>query len=296
MAVLAGAYLLVRGSLPELEGTRALPGLQASVTVTRDALGVVEIVGRSRLDVARATGFVHAQERFFQMDLMRRDASGELAALLGPAAVDRDRDRRRHRFRQVASEVIENEPPARRELLRAYAHGVNAGIEALPVRPAEYLLLDAVPEPWHGADSILIIFAMYLQLQDELGADEARTGALRDQLPAGLFQFLTQPGTSWDAPIVGEIPPAFPIPDAGVCDLRRAPSSVLAAGRAPELEEGIQAVGDEHAAGLGSPAAKPVLLKGVEVQDNVPDPDPYPGRAAPFRGEHAVGKILNGEM
>src|SRR5688572_26309136 len=68
-------------SLPQLVGTRVLSGLSATVTVGRDSLGVPAIKGTARLDVARALGFVHAQDRFFQMDLSRRRAAGELSEL-----------------------------------------------------------------------------------------------------------------------------------------------------------------------------------------------------------------------
>ena len=63
-------------SLPQLDGTRVLPGLSSTVRVQRDGLGIPTISGNTRVDVARATGFVHAQERFFQMDLSRRQAAG----------------------------------------------------------------------------------------------------------------------------------------------------------------------------------------------------------------------------
>src|SRR5574341_1985951 len=76
-------FITLRASLPQLEGTRAVPGLSGPVRIERDALGVPTVRGGSRLDVALATGFLHAQDRFFQMDLMRRQASGELAALFG---------------------------------------------------------------------------------------------------------------------------------------------------------------------------------------------------------------------
>src|SRR5687768_9443920 len=82
-AAAGGGWLWFRGqlraSLPQLDGTHQRAGLDATVTVTRDALGIPTIQGASRRDVARATGFVHAQDRFFQMDLTRRRPAGELA-------------------------------------------------------------------------------------------------------------------------------------------------------------------------------------------------------------------------
>ena len=98
IAALTGTAVF-RGSLARLDGRGAVPGLEAAVAIERDALGVPRITAGSREDAARALGWLHAQERFFQMDLLRRSAAGELAALLGPALVPTDRDIRRHRFR-----------------------------------------------------------------------------------------------------------------------------------------------------------------------------------------------------
>ena len=100
LLLVLAAWWAMRGSLPALDGELALPGLSAPVTVTRDALGVVTIEAANAVDAARALGYVHAQERWFEMDLMRRSAAGELAALFGPIAVDVDRQHRVHRLRE----------------------------------------------------------------------------------------------------------------------------------------------------------------------------------------------------
>jgi len=92
----------LNGGLPDIDGESVLEGLAAQVVVERDAAGVPTLRGEGRVDVARALGFVHAQERFFQMDLMRRRAAGELAELLGASAVDIDRYHRVHRMRERA--------------------------------------------------------------------------------------------------------------------------------------------------------------------------------------------------
>ena len=86
----AVVYATVHGSLPPLDGKRAVAGPTGEVAIERDALGVVTIIGRSRTDVAFATGFAHAQDRFFQMDLGRRMAAGRLSELFGDAALDTD--------------------------------------------------------------------------------------------------------------------------------------------------------------------------------------------------------------
>jgi len=127
-------YLSVRASLPVLEGERALPGLGADVVVERDSLGVPTIRGQSRADVARATGFVHGQERCFQMDLLRRSAAGELSGLFGSAALETDKTARRHQFRKRARAAYESLPADEKAILDAYAAGVNDGVAALGKR------------------------------------------------------------------------------------------------------------------------------------------------------------------
>jgi len=92
-------WLLLRGSLADLDGEHALPGLAKPVTIERDALGVVTITAGSQADAMRALGHVHAQERYFEMDLMRRSAAGELSALFGPKAIEADKRMRVHRLR-----------------------------------------------------------------------------------------------------------------------------------------------------------------------------------------------------
>src|SRR4026207_923831 len=104
LGLAAGLYVRaqLRASLPQLDGTLRVAGLSAPVTVARDGLGIPTSRGASREDVARAMGVLHAQERFFEMDLSRRRAAGELSALVGPRALAGDRQLRPHRFRAQA--------------------------------------------------------------------------------------------------------------------------------------------------------------------------------------------------
>ena len=182
VTVAGGGYLrIVLGrSLPVTDGTLRLAGLTQPVTVTRDALGVPTIKAQSRVDLARAVGFVHAQERFFQMDLQRRQPAGELSALVGPAAVNADRAMRVHRFRHIAREALTYSPPEYKAELEAYAAGVNAGLAALAAPPFEYLVLRTTPEPWTPEDSMLTAIAMYVTLQGAQREYEATLGAMHD--------------------------------------------------------------------------------------------------------------------
>ncbi|MCC7200210.1 MAG: penicillin acylase family protein [Gammaproteobacteria bacterium] len=220
LALLA-LWLAIRASLAGLEGTETVPGLSAAVTVERDALGVPVIRGQTRLDVARATGYVHAQERFFQMDLMRRASAGELAALVGPAVLEPDRRARRHRFRDVARRVLAAARPDERALLDAYADGVNAGLAALGARPFEYLLLRQAPRAWQAEDSVLTLLAMWMDLQGGGLREEQQLDLLQASLPASVSAFIISRDPAYDAALDDSVSVAAALPTASEYDLRR---------------------------------------------------------------------------
>jgi len=219
VAALAG-WLVLRASLPRLDGRAARSGVHAEVRVSRDAAGVPTITAQNRSDLAFALGYVHAQDRFFQMDLLRRAAAGELAALLGPALLPADRELRRHRFRDVAERAVASLDAPSRALLDAYANGANAGLSALRARPFEYWLLRVDPKPWSAVDSVLCGHAMFLQLQDSTGHLQLQRGLLRATLPEALWRFIEAGASEWDAAIDGSQsePPRIPTP--GEVDLR----------------------------------------------------------------------------
>ncbi|MBB6599185.1 penicillin acylase family protein [Luteimonas sp. MC1825] len=223
LAALAGWWAL-RASLPLLDGNAGLSGLAAPVTVTRDALGVATIDAGTEADAMRALGYVHAQERYFEMDLMRRTAAGELAALFGPVALDADRAHRVHRMRARIAANLDAILGDRRAQLDAYVEGVNAGLAALDVRPWPYLLLRTAPEPWRAEDSALVAFAMYFDLQDAGNARELALWKVRPHLPAALHALVTHAGSSWDAPLSGDAIGDATLPGADVLDLRRLPA------------------------------------------------------------------------
>jgi penicillin G amidase len=212
-------WLTLRASLATLDGERALPALTAPAEAQRDARGYLTVTAENRLDAARALGFVHAQERFFQMDLMRRNAAGELSALVGAKALPLDKARRLHRFRHRAETGIAALPADERALLDAYVSGVNAGLAGLSARPPEYLLLRQQPQPWAAADTVLVAYGMYLDLQGSQGRDDVATGLLHAAVPADWYAFLTQHSADWQAAMddsrVAAVPlPAGPLPDA----------------------------------------------------------------------------------
>lgn len=216
VAILAGGiWWQLRASLPQLDGQARVTGLSGRVIVERDALGAPTIRAANRVDAARALGFLHAQDRFFQMDLMRRVASGELAELFGEAALKQDQAARLHRFRARAERVREMSPSATRALMEAYADGVNTGLRSLGASPPEYLLLRAHPQPWRPEDSCLVAYAMFMSVQDATGRDDLHEALLHQVLPPAAVEFFGWHARSWEAPLDGSQLPQARLPAPG---------------------------------------------------------------------------------
>ena len=219
--VLAIGWRLLAGSRPQTNGNVTLKGLSAPVTIVRDADGIPTITAQSRRDLAFAIGYVHGQERFFQMDLQRRVAAGELAALVGPKALPVDEKHRLHRFRALAEQELALMNPSQRKFMAAYTAGVNAGLTHLSVRPWQYLLLDTKPQPWTDADTVLTIDTMFFDLnQDGDNPRELDIARMRAVLPRALADFLLSPSPRWEAPMRGGATQPIPPPAASVFDLR----------------------------------------------------------------------------
>jgi len=210
------AYTLLMMSLPVIDGEFAVTGIRSEITIERDSAGIPVITASNRADLAFGTGYVHGQDRFFQMDLTRRNAAGELAELFGEVALPLDRRHRFHRFRVRAEAIVAGLPDDQRRILSAYADGVNAGLADLRARPFEYFLTGTDPEPWAAADSLLAVFSMYLQLNDETAIRDVRRGLARQVLPPDVYAWLYQQGTEWDAPMMGDARESlrYPGPDA----------------------------------------------------------------------------------
>lgn len=223
VAVGGAAWWSLRGSLATLDGEVTLAGLSAPATVRRDANGTVTIDAANETDAMRALGYVHAQERYFEMDLMRRMAAGELSELFGAIAIEKDKAQRVHRMRARVQADLASISDGKRPQLKAYADGVNAGLAALRVRPWPYLLLRQTPAPWKEEDSALTGFAMYFDLQDASNHNELALWRIRPHLPPALYALLTRDGTRWDAPLQGEARGDATLPSAAEVDLRKLP-------------------------------------------------------------------------
>lgn len=195
VAVGAG-YLHARRAWPRTEGTLALSGLRGPVSVYRDAWGVPLIFAADEHDLFFAQGFVHAQDRLWQMHLGRALGRGELAALFGEPALPSDRMVRTLGLRRAGEQALLLLEPDTRAAAEAYSEGVNAFLDGDPTLPIEFALLGAKPARWEPLDSMLvgenIALAMSLDFPFELlrvrlaaVVGEARTRELLPSYPPG---------------------------------------------------------------------------------------------------------------
>ncbi|ALO34143.1 penicillin amidase [Colwellia sp. MT41] len=205
-------YSKVDSALPLLDGKKTVFGLKKTAIIERDQQGIATIKAESRADIAVALGFVHAQERFFQMDLLRRNSAGELASLFGVVALDYDKSIRKHRFRDRARAIVAQLPQEQLDLVKAYTRGVNQGLKYLSSSPFEYLLLQQEPVQWSEEDSILTIFSMYIDLQYHDGKRERTLGLMKAVLSGDVYAFLDPKGSIWDAAIDGSQLSPAPMP------------------------------------------------------------------------------------
>lgn len=205
LILLLALYFTLRASLPALDGELTLSKLANTVTVTRDVNGTVAIAARDTVDAMRALGFVHAQERFFEMDLTRRAAAGELSALLGSATVEYDKKKRQHRFRARMNEVWPTLPVDQKNIMTAYAEGVNSGVAGLNATPWQYTLLRTATQPWTEIDSMLVMCEMFYMLQSKSFDGAFENAQLREKMSEPVFAWLKPLGGTWDAALDGSV-------------------------------------------------------------------------------------------
>jgi penicillin G amidase len=159
------AWWCVYRPLPQIDGTASLPGLEYEVSVERDHWGVPHIRAASLEDLAEAQGYVMAQDRLWQMDLLRRVGRGQLSEILGDKTVAIDKDFRRLRFSQAAERDVTLLDAESRKVMNAYARGVNKFIDQhWKNLPLEFSLLNYKPQPWQPSDTLVISGYMYRTL------------------------------------------------------------------------------------------------------------------------------------
>lgn len=201
VAAAGGALWYVRAVEPQVAGTVTLPGFERPVQVVRDREGVPHIFAASETDAVAALGFVHAQDRLWQMEMNRRIANGRLSEVVGTPGLETDRFLRTIGIRRAAEAIFANLEAETRVLLAAYARGVNAYLttRSSPL-PPEFLILRApAPEPWSPIDSVGWSLMMALDLGGNLNAELTRMRLAQAGLPmARIGEFLPPyPGETW---------------------------------------------------------------------------------------------------
>jgi penicillin G amidase len=192
VGVIGFGYFTARAALPQLDGQLQVKGLSAAVKVTRDSHGVPAIEAATLEDLFLAQGYVTAQDRLWQMDIMRRFGAGELSEILGEDTLKMDREQRILGLRAAARKSLQTASPRDRSYFDAYARGVNAFIEAHGSSlPIEFRILKYRPKPWQPEDSIVIANQMvkdlnYYYLPDTF-AREKILAKLGPELTADLY-------------------------------------------------------------------------------------------------------------
>jgi len=181
LVVGVGGWFYLRTSLPTVEGSITVPGLDGAVEVVRDADGVPHIFATTDHDAVMTLGYVHAQDRMWQLEMNRRIGNGRLAEVLGDAALNIDKYQRTVGYRRIVEQGWEFLSAESQAALQAYADGVNAWIAEGKTLPPEFLLLGFKPEPWTVYDSL--VWAKMMAY--DLGGDY-ELEILRTQLTAAL--------------------------------------------------------------------------------------------------------------
>jgi penicillin amidase len=181
----------IRRALPDHDGTASLPGLSAAVTVQRDKLGVPQIYATSPEDLYRAQGYLHAQDRFWEMDFRRHVTGGRLAELFGAGQLETDAYLRTMGWRRVAEQEWALIAPESRTYLTAYSEGVNAWLaqHSGGEMSLEYTILGLqnsgyTPEKWDPIDSLAWLKAMAWDLRGNMETEIRRAALLAKELSA----------------------------------------------------------------------------------------------------------------
>jgi penicillin amidase len=264
----AGGYILLRNTVPSASGALAIAGLSAPVEVVRDREGVPHVFAKSMEDMLCALGFLHAQDRLWQMELVRRTGQGRLSELFGERTFTTDVFLRTLDLYGYAERSLAALPPAARGNLEAYARGVNAFMTRRtgllePRAPPEFLLLRHRPEAWRPADSIVTTKLMALNLSTNLNFELMRLALAAQGLTSAEIDDLMPS----DSPIV---PP--PLPEiAGLYPLQRLP--------APNRHAGLGAIEEL----IGSGASNNWVVSGARTRSGKPllANDPHLRLAAP---------------
>lgn len=243
--LLAGAglgtyfYSVAQGALPQLDGELKLTGLTAPVKITRDSHGVPMIEAANFPDLFFAQGYVTAQDRLWQLDVMRRFASGELSEILGDKLLPHDREQRILGLRDAARRSLDQASPRDRAFFEAYARGVNAYIESHRDRlPLEFRILRYSPRPWTTEDCVLMGTYMVQNLNhgayERALQREKVLAMLGPELAADMFV-----SSTWHDRVPTKGPERLDEPDAEEDD-ESAVTTLLPAGSSTSLNQDLE--------------------------------------------------------
>jgi len=258
VAALSG-LLWLHSSLPPLRPARIVQGITAPVRIARDVIGIPTITAENDLDAAFALGYVHAEDRLFQMDAQRRYGAGRLAEWFGPRTLDADKMMRTLGLARAAERQLRELPEEVQAAFQAYAAGVNAFIaDRRWALPPEYYLLRVRPEPWRAVDTLIWGKLMAWQLAGNYRGELVRARILEhvkpDEMP------ILYPSYPKDGPVIlSAMAPIY----------RSLPLGPLLA-LMPALEEPVRASNNWVVAGNRAASGKPVLAN-----------DPHLGLDAP---------------
>jgi len=268
---LAAAGLYVWRALPQTEGRLTLAGAAAELRIERDANGIPAIHAGSERDVWFGLGVAHAQDRLWQLETHRRIASGRLAEVFGPSALEADRFLRALGVRRAAQAQWQRLPAETKGQLQAYADGINAVLQelrgGLRARPPEFLILGIDPEPWNPVDSLAWATMMAWDLGGNWTTELLRL-RLALQMPVERIHQLLPP-----------YPGETPLPTLDFADLYRSlnlggAATVTAWQRLSEIapESGIEGVGSNNwvVAGSHTTTGKPLLANDPHLRLSTP--------------------------
>jgi len=281
--VVGYAYYVAHSALPQLDGRLQISGLEGPVTVTRDSHGVPAIEAASFTDLFFAQGFVTAQDRLWQMDVMRRYGSGELSEIFGEDTLKVDREQRILGLRAAAKKAIEMASPRDRSFLEAYTRGVNAYIGTRGGRlPIEFRMLRYAPKPWSMEDSVVIAYVLVKDLNyhyffdalsrekilaklgPELTADLYVNRSWHDRPPTVMREDLTEPDNSGGSDDEDD----DDSPDNSVTQ-RRVP--LIAPVAAPVEDLPVNGSNDWVVSGAHTVTGKPLLSNDMHLNHQMPN-------------------------
>lgn len=291
-ALAAYAYHVAHSALPQLDGQLPVAGLSAVVAATRDQHGVPTIEAANLADLFFAQGYVTAQDRLWQMDIMRRYGSGELSEILGEDTLKIDREQRILGLRAAAKKSLEMASDRDRGYYDAYARGVNAYIGMHGDRlPVEFRILRYAPKPWQAEDSVVVANSMVKDLNyhyffdalarekilaklgPELTADLYVNRSWHDRPPTVMREDLTQP----DSAPPSDEDDEDDSPDNSVTQRTAAPLAPIVAFGTAHNEEGVPVEGvavngsnDWVVSGAHTVTGKPLLSNDMHLGHNMP--------------------------